>query len=95
MINVSSKELQLSFSYRETNNFLWAQRVFDYMKRDVSSFNYHPLPDEIRKNIAEMSGAFLLSFHSIDNADVSKVWFPNASVWATYHFVGRVIILES
>lgn len=50
------------------------QRVFDNMKRDVISFKNHPLPDEIRKNIAKMSGAFLLNFHSIDNAVyVSKV----------------------
>lgn len=66
------------------------------MKRDVSSFNYRPLPVKIRKNIAEMSKVFLLSFHSIYNAVyVSKVKFPNASVRAAYHFVGRVIILES
>lgn len=96
LLNVSLKKYIYNFLTEKKNTFPWVQRAFDNMKRDVISFNYHPLPVEIRKNIAEMSGAFLLNFHSIDNAVyVSKVWFHNASVWAAYHSVGRVIILRS
>lgn len=62
------KSTVVIFLQSKKNTLLWVQRVFDNMERDVIPFNYHLLRVKIRKNIAKMSGAFLLNFHSIDNA---------------------------